>query len=729
MFQKTTRYFIQLCYFIVLSFSVGFSLPSLSQVMQTPSPQKRIMPPDVPPSLPRPPFPMPPILTVAKADQAIQLQSLHIQTQIAGSMGESTIKMVFYNPNNRALEGNLEFPLQDGQSITGFSLDINGKQRDAVPVEKAKGRQVFEEIQRRGIDPALLEVTQGNHFKLRIFPLPAKGSRTVELHLAHALQNQHGQWQLPLSLASFKDAKSSLIEVKVTGNSAPAIVSMGAKTWSFTPLKLESSAQQWQLKDADFNENSLLSIRIPETKVAQQFTQEFQGNTYFYTEVGINNNLKQRNFPKVIGLLWDSSSSGKNRNIQAELNELDLVFKAMNNTVNQVEVRFTRLRDRPEATRSFKVKNGQWEDLRKEISSTIYDGASALSDWKVESQVEEYWLFSDGLRNYGKNTYPSLTKNQRLFTFNSDSGGNSASLNALAQQNGGRYIHIQAENAGQAAQQLMNEGTRVIDASGNQISAIQFESTNPSGNILRISGILNTPQSTLNLRLSQQGQIINLPITIRSDAPSHPLVAHLWARYRLQNLEGMPELYRAEIRRIGQQFSIPTSETSLIVLEMAADYARYQITPPEELRQEVEELLSQSNMRIKKQTQQKIDSIAKQFQEKITWWKKDFTAQINAYQQSRKANKAALEMQVNAMQDRPSESIPERRASMIMSSPAPASIAPQGQEMLRARSSTRNEESMVKKENSSSSSSTSLSITMKKVDVRCAVYSTYESGE
>jgi hypothetical protein len=176
----------------------------------------------------------------------------------------------------------------------------------------------------------------------------------------------------------------------------------------------------------------------------------------------------------------------------------------------------------------------------------------------------------------------------------------------------------------------------------------------------------------------------------------------------------MPELYRAEIRRIGQQFSIPTSETSLIVLEMAADYARYQITPPEELRKEVEELLSQSNMRIKKQTQQKIDSIAKQFQEKITWWKKDFTAQINAYQQSRKASKAAMEMEVGGMQDSPSESIQERRASMIMSAPAPASIASQGPEMLRARSSARNEESMAKKENSSSSSNSSLSITMKK---------------
>ncbi len=65
------------------------------------------------------------------------------------------------------LEGELQFPLADGQQISGFALDINGEMRDAVPVPKDRSRQVFEEIARRGVDPGLLEQTAGNQFRLR----------------------------------------------------------------------------------------------------------------------------------------------------------------------------------------------------------------------------------------------------------------------------------------------------------------------------------------------------------------------------------------------------------------------------------------------------------------------------------------------------------------------------------------------------------------------------------
>jgi hypothetical protein len=65
--------------------------------------------------------------------------------------------MVFKNRTNRILEGTLTFPLPDGRSATHYALDINGKMREAVPAEKARGTEVFEEIQRRRVDPGLAE--------------------------------------------------------------------------------------------------------------------------------------------------------------------------------------------------------------------------------------------------------------------------------------------------------------------------------------------------------------------------------------------------------------------------------------------------------------------------------------------------------------------------------------------------------------------------------------------
>ena len=116
-------------------------------------------------------------------DQPVRLESVAIVADLVGGQAETRIDLVFRNPNGRVLEGELQFPLLEGQQVAGFALDVDGKLRDAVPVEKDKGRQVFEDIVRRGVDPGLLEATQGNNYKLRIYPLPANGTRSVRLRI------------------------------------------------------------------------------------------------------------------------------------------------------------------------------------------------------------------------------------------------------------------------------------------------------------------------------------------------------------------------------------------------------------------------------------------------------------------------------------------------------------------------------------------------------------------
>ena len=56
---------------------------------------------------------------------------------------------------------------------------MEGKLRQAVVVEKEKGREVFEEVVRRGIDPGLAEITKGNVFRTRVYPIPANGTKRL----------------------------------------------------------------------------------------------------------------------------------------------------------------------------------------------------------------------------------------------------------------------------------------------------------------------------------------------------------------------------------------------------------------------------------------------------------------------------------------------------------------------------------------------------------------------
>jgi hypothetical protein len=134
------------------------------------------------------------------AATAMKISSLHINVEVAANIATTTFDIVFYNPNDRILEGEFEFPLADGQHIVRYALDIEGKLREGVVAEKAKARQAFENTIRRQIDPGLVEKTVGNNFRTRIYPLPAKGSRHILIAVEQLLPQEalSQLYQLPL---------------------------------------------------------------------------------------------------------------------------------------------------------------------------------------------------------------------------------------------------------------------------------------------------------------------------------------------------------------------------------------------------------------------------------------------------------------------------------------------------------------------------------------------------
>ncbi len=138
-----------------------------------------------------PPDWRPPVIAVnANAGQPIQLRAASVEVDLFGDQARTSVELRLFNPNHRVLEGELQFPLQEGQVVTGFALDVNGRLRDAAPVPKAKGQEIFEDIRRRRVDPGLLEAAAGNQYKLRVYPIPAMGERRVVITFTETLARQ-----------------------------------------------------------------------------------------------------------------------------------------------------------------------------------------------------------------------------------------------------------------------------------------------------------------------------------------------------------------------------------------------------------------------------------------------------------------------------------------------------------------------------------------------------------
>jgi hypothetical protein len=120
-------------------------------------------------------------------DEPIKIRSFSVNIRASLFTATTTINIELFNPNNRVLDGEYSFSLSNGQVITGFALDINGNMREGVIVDKQKGRVAYENTIRRRIDPGLLEMTTGDNYRVRVYPMPAKGTRKIKIVITEEL--------------------------------------------------------------------------------------------------------------------------------------------------------------------------------------------------------------------------------------------------------------------------------------------------------------------------------------------------------------------------------------------------------------------------------------------------------------------------------------------------------------------------------------------------------------
>jgi len=132
----------------------------------------------VPRSLP-PPIVVP--VSPREGEKPVSVETAERVTASNGLYRFVETSFAFVNPNARQLAADFEFPIPDGATVCGYRLEIGGEMVPGVVCEKEKARVAFENEQRKGVDPGLVEHVKGNVWKTRIFPLPANGKRKAEV--------------------------------------------------------------------------------------------------------------------------------------------------------------------------------------------------------------------------------------------------------------------------------------------------------------------------------------------------------------------------------------------------------------------------------------------------------------------------------------------------------------------------------------------------------------------
>ncbi len=577
--------------------------------------------------LPQPLPPARPRMVVAEARLPIQVVRVRVDAEIVGRVARTRIEMEFRNPNDRVLEGELQFPLRPGQSVTGFALDIDGELRPAVPVEKARGRQVFEDVIRTRVDPALLQVTEGNNYRLRVYPLPANGTRRVVLDIGETLARtgESGQqrldYQLPLQ---FGQSIGRLdVDLRLPGTDARAIsASLGVERLHASPGV--DGAARLQLERSGAVDPQLRVLLPSQGNRTQVSTGTFGGDTYLYAEVPLAAASRPRPAPGEVAILWDASGSGAGRDHGRELAVLDGYFRSL----GRVVVHLVQVRDVALPPERFEVSGGDWRALRAVLEKVAYDGATNLGAIVVPAQAQLALLFSDGLDNYGPDPMPAARV--PMYALLAATAADTVALRHAAEGSGAALIDLQRSSAVDAVRELRTQRTRVIVARADGATDLVQASVYPEDGRIAFAGRLRSPSAMVELdiiapdgsRSTRRIAVASGTGTAVAGATPDSLAARRWAALRLAALQADTERNRGEIRRLGMRFSMPTPETSLIVLDAVADYARHGIEPPPSLRAAYERLVSRQRDADQLARSRQLDRIAAHFAEKQTWWEK-----------------------------------------------------------------------------------------------------------
>ena len=616
----------------------------------------------------------------------VTVQSAEVTTEVTGRFAVTTFDLVFFNSNNRILEGTFEFPLLDGQRIVRFALDIDGALREAVPVEKEKGRVVFEEIQRRKVDPGLLEQTAGNNYRARVFPIPANGTRRIVIAYQEDLRavsaaNTAPRYRLALD---FPNAlKTFNFNAKVfSGPGAPA---PKATTTLALELPAWRDAKVLSVKKENFTARGLLELELPVASGVPGarpavITETFNGREYFYAEAALPASLKAkpRPAPKKVGILWDASASGRDRDHAREFALLDAWFA----TVRDVDVKLVSFRNTAAAPVTFRVRGGQWAELRAALEKTIYDGGTSFDGLADDASVGEWLLFSDGIVNFGvTQKLDKLPFRAPVHTVNASASAAPAFLRGLAARGGGEYANLLALDAGVAAARLRQYSPRVIAVERDPEAVAQvFPEAGMPVNIesgaLIVTGILRKPSALVRVKVgSSEADARTIDIAVKSGEGASTLAARAWAVTKIDTLTAAADDNREDIRRTSQEFRIVTEDTSLIVLELLSDYIRYDIEPPAELRDAWLKHRRATETTFNKNREQQIERVVRLHNERAVWWEKKFPKDA-----PRKPGKPEKKAQSNARRDiQPLAESPSIQGYSPPLAPAPSSAPPEMQ--------------------------------------------------
>lgn len=571
-----------------------------------------------------------PALLIKKSDgdtasAPLRVSNVKVDVKVSGNIATTLYDLTYCNDLDRILDGQFCFPLGEGQTISYFALELDGKLREASVVEKAKGRITYEAVIRRKIDPALLEWTAGNNFRTRVYPIPAKGCKRIVVGFEQELVST-GRSYLYYQPLLFTD-KLEKFSVHAEVLNQPARPSQFDEQG--IAVKFESAGESWVYDKtySGYSASRPLAFEIPQNeKTRSVFVEQADGgNAAFYLNLQPKIFRAEKKLPQKVCVLWDVSGSSEKRNLDREKNLLCAYLKK----TGSPKVNLVTFSNEIHSGEEIEIASGNTRTLEEKLAGLVYDGGTQLGQLDLSAyNCDEFILVTDGISNFGEKYIK--TGRTPVHVICSSPLSDYSMLKGICQSTGGKFLNLQSVDSLACLEQLGTEEYHFISAEydENAVREIYPSSPVPVTKSFSMAGILETYKAEITLNFGIGAQVLHKEkITVYNEARDYKgMIRKAWAQKKLNELDIFYERNEESITSLGKKYNIVTRNTSLLVLDRLEDYIEHKVEPKDPgLRKQYLEQADRSKRDWLAEKKAHLEQVVADFDELKKWYDTDYT--------------------------------------------------------------------------------------------------------
>ncbi len=541
----------------------------------------------------------------------LPVRSMDVDVYIEDGVARTTIDQTFFNHSDYQLEGVYSFPLPSDAAISRLAMYVDGKRMEAGITERQEGRQIYESIVYRRRDPALLEWLQGNEFRMRIFPLPARTEKRILLSYTQPLASLYGDYSVRVPIP----------ELDLPVGTLRYRIHVKDKTLSVDSCCVELTTRdegdtriaEATLHDVEIGQDLALTLypTTPPPPVLAT-TMADPGGDYLMVRARPNLPQTSQHTARRWVVLHDTSASRSPQELAAQsrflehlLRELDeadrITLLAFDSTVRPLPGGFTRVDALdPTTVAGFLAREGR-DHVGGSALGLAVDQALALLDSDAGPEAPHILYLGDGLLSEPGETARTAVR-ARLgtrATFIAAALGDETDLpllDSLVAATGGLRVQLtaSADLRWQALDLAAALNTaRVHGLSARLLGPGDVALAQPlhlsSASVADGEAIVALSRGTggpVPKAILLQGTLAGAPWSQRLELPPLKTEAtylpRLWARAQIEaDILAGADTHKAEITRLGLEHFLVTPFTSLLVLENEAMYQQYKVRRPD----------------------------------------------------------------------------------------------------------------------------------------------------